>query len=526
MDEELQKRNTDCVYFLASPLTCKKGMECEYRHSEMARLNPRDCWYWMSGSCLNPTCAFRHPPLDAGTEASSDAAPPHNQSSVTTSKTKVPCYFYFNGFCNKGDRCSFLHGPEDGAPALIPSKTASAVTDALSMDKKTSAAGDAGSAPLTARPKAYETVLKETAGIQVKAKHDLHQFSPHNLAEQSTAPHVSASACEEAATVRLDTLLPAEGFEQNRSLQCSDQSSEDPVDGHIEREEWLESPPGFDVLVDNGSENLGNEDDTEYLLDGEGRELNGQFVGYDYEDPEYDPACPDVGILYEQEMHSYDLLDDENTYDYGRKSPVHSRETMLDHVSPRKRKFLPMEQSFNGRSGMDLRDHLRKRRVIDVPSGNHFSRRPHSSRLIGRIGDRPRWQGTQRPHSRLASRVENNNTGSHFENEALSNGANQQGRSIHSRINMSGQHFKEKRLGRQQFLSSEVPRKAASKKLRSTEDSTLFTGPKTLAQLKEEKKKTQENGDSFGTTGPSDFTTSEEFQGPKRLSEILKDKSG
>ncbi|CAK9169159.1 unnamed protein product, partial [Ilex paraguariensis] len=61
MDEELQKRNTDCVYFLASPLTCKKGMECEYRHSEMARLNPRDCWYWMSGSCLNPTCAFRHP---------------------------------------------------------------------------------------------------------------------------------------------------------------------------------------------------------------------------------------------------------------------------------------------------------------------------------------------------------------------------------------------------------------------------------------------------------------------------------
>lgn len=27
MDEELQKRNTDCVYFLASPLTCKKVRE-------------------------------------------------------------------------------------------------------------------------------------------------------------------------------------------------------------------------------------------------------------------------------------------------------------------------------------------------------------------------------------------------------------------------------------------------------------------------------------------------------------------
>ncbi|KAL5701505.1 F-box protein skip5 [Ranunculus cassubicifolius] len=60
MEDDLKKRNTDCVYFLASPLTCKKGMECEFRHSEIARLNTTDCWYWLSGSCLNPTCAFRH----------------------------------------------------------------------------------------------------------------------------------------------------------------------------------------------------------------------------------------------------------------------------------------------------------------------------------------------------------------------------------------------------------------------------------------------------------------------------------
>ncbi|CAN1216643.1 Zinc finger CCCH domain-containing protein 32 [Linum perenne] len=58
MEEELLKQNTDCVYFLASPPT---WTECEYHHKDMARLNPRDCWYWLSGSCLNPTCAFRHP---------------------------------------------------------------------------------------------------------------------------------------------------------------------------------------------------------------------------------------------------------------------------------------------------------------------------------------------------------------------------------------------------------------------------------------------------------------------------------
>ena len=38
-----------------------QGMDCEYRHSEGVRLNPRDCWYWLSGGCLNPACAFRHP---------------------------------------------------------------------------------------------------------------------------------------------------------------------------------------------------------------------------------------------------------------------------------------------------------------------------------------------------------------------------------------------------------------------------------------------------------------------------------
>lgn len=60
-EEDALKRNTDCVYFLASPLTCKKGSECEYRHSEHARMNPRDCWFWLNGNCLNPKCSFRHP---------------------------------------------------------------------------------------------------------------------------------------------------------------------------------------------------------------------------------------------------------------------------------------------------------------------------------------------------------------------------------------------------------------------------------------------------------------------------------
>lgn len=38
-----------------------QGSGCEFRHSENARFNPRDCWYWLNGNCLNPICSFRHP---------------------------------------------------------------------------------------------------------------------------------------------------------------------------------------------------------------------------------------------------------------------------------------------------------------------------------------------------------------------------------------------------------------------------------------------------------------------------------
>ncbi|KAI4357129.1 hypothetical protein L6164_001096 [Bauhinia variegata] len=130
--DEALKRNTDCVYFLASPLTCKKGSECEYRHSEYARVNPRDCWYWLNGNCLNPKCSFRHPPLDSflGTQAttpggSAVAAP--SQTATTTvahphnsSKQSVPCIFFQKGICLKGDRCAFLHGPNPIAGNKVP----------------------------------------------------------------------------------------------------------------------------------------------------------------------------------------------------------------------------------------------------------------------------------------------------------------------------------------------------------------------------------------------------------------------
>nr|QEX51158.1 zinc finger CCCH domain-containing protein 32-like isoform X1 [Cymbidium ensifolium] len=124
-EEEAIKLNTDCVYFLASPLTCKKGSECEYRHSEGARLNPRDCRFWLSGNCLNPKCLFRHPPLDgmvvsprttSGKIITSHVSPSvqlpmANSFTYNFGRNSVPCYYYLKGACLKGDKCPFMHGP-------------------------------------------------------------------------------------------------------------------------------------------------------------------------------------------------------------------------------------------------------------------------------------------------------------------------------------------------------------------------------------------------------------------------------
>ncbi|KAK2966288.1 hypothetical protein RJ640_018099 [Escallonia rubra] len=567
MEQELLKqRNTDCVYFLASPLTCKKGIECEYRHSEIARLNPRECWYWLEGSCLNPACAFRHPPLEVHKEEPSES-PPQHECSVPVNKTNVPCFFYYNGFCNKGDRCSFLHGHDDNVLISKP-KAASPVTNLLekklstandTLNKKISTASDTLEKKILRGSEAsdnkftgshptgdiiftgYKTrstpthrissgaAKKAAAEAKIVVKQNTDHVAPCDIVEKSASPVMSASESELAAAVRSGSLLPPEGYIQSRSFSGGGQSSEEQVDGHmLEGEECSESSAGLDVLVDDRLENLGYEDDSEYLLsrDTEGRELNGHFMAYEYQEPvEYDPAYPDEGIQYEQEIHdSYDgHLDKEHTYGYMRDIPGHSRRRRSNHVSSRKRKFLPAELVSDGRRGIDLRDHLMKRRMMDGCSETYFSRRHYSPRLSGGSREKPRRQGSWRLNGRLKSVLEINNAGSPSENKILMNGFNQRDRSMGYHVNRSRQLLKGKR---QHFHASEVSRKSAFNKRRSTEGPIVFTGPKTLEQIKEEKQKTRENDFYLEKTEHFSRTASENFQAPKPLSEILKDKRG
>ena len=123
---------------------------------------------------------------------------------------------------------------------------------------------------------------------------------------------------------------------------------------------------------------------------------------------------------------------------------------------------------------------------------------------------------------RLASKVGKHSIESMGDQGCFHNGTNQRGWLKHLEPNRSIRRpNREKRLPRRKSVSSEVSRNLISRERKSTEAANAFTGPKTLAQIREENRKIEENG---GKIRHSSRTASAGFRGPKPLSEILKDK--
>ncbi|KAE9609702.1 hypothetical protein Lal_00006664 [Lupinus albus] len=505
MDEDLIKRNTDCVYFLASPLTCKKGFECEYRHNEVARLNPRDCWYWLSGTCLNPTCAFRHPPLDGHTGTPSEPT----QSPLPTNKTAFPCYYFFNGFCIKGDRCSFLHTPDDSFYTVKSMKNDNGSTDALILENKTGATS-------TPTESHSDPALTALSGFKVQHKEDLQLSLPKNVKPQDDCLGISSFEYKEATVTRSDSLSRGEGFVHSISHFCSEQSSDEQVNCHREPEERWESSPGFDVLVHDGLENLGYEDDSEYLpaLDREHQELDERYLGFEFKSPdECDTIHPGADFLYGQETYDgYRCLDRDLIRVDGRKVCAYSREIFLDSILSRKRIRMLPDRANCGRD-LDLRDHLRRRKEVNFPPATGFLKRYESSFAVRSL-ERQRGYGIdQWPSRRLTSQLGFRTVESIGEVGTLS-AANRRRLFRHSmQQHRPREHYREK-LAKQHFLSS---RKPVLKQRNSVQESTTFSGPKSLAEIKEEKKKKTEKSLHCRST-------SADFKDPKPLSEILKDK--
>ncbi|KAK7260526.1 hypothetical protein RIF29_26642 [Crotalaria pallida] len=545
--DEAMKRNTDCVYFLASPLTCKKGNECEYRHSEYARVNPRDCWYWLNGNCLNPKCSFRHPPLDGllGTQpAASAAAGPsvpsvplvqHSTTSAThapynSSKPTVPCIFFQKGFCLKGDRCAFFHGPvpNTGNKVVTHVPMTSQGTETQSFKKPFG-----GIEKNTHEGKISQgNVAKSIGGPEAKPAQKVETaLQKKNFELKKHVPLPSAGLEDEASRFKVTSAPPVTNgptvVRSNRPHQAYVPDDHSFHNGKDSDELLRESSPGFDVLVADelrnsdyyhGEDEFGNSrGQDERNLDS----LNEYDLGHS---ADYSLAA-DIDRETFRVNQGYDLYDrTQETYmweQHRKPSPHLERRTRRRSDSP------------NNAEVSDLRLHLSKRRKgnglksvvahdyaleshVEEQSHRHFPRKdslqlPSNDRFRGRI-KLPLNGGDGHPERES----DRGRIGSRLSSGRLP--APHQGR-LHDRIrgrveDGERRNFRDRSMGRELMGG------------RTNE----FSAPKSLSELKNGRSSESRDQQFLGKRRSiRDHQQSDDdfqFEGPKPLSEILKEKRG
>ncbi|KAK7319200.1 hypothetical protein RJT34_03918 [Clitoria ternatea] len=545
--DEALKRNTDCVYFLASPLTCKKGNECEYRHSEYARVNPRDCWYWLNGNCLNPKCSFRHPPLDGllGTPtATAGAGGPSTPSSqiptacathapYNSSKQGVPCIFFQKGLCLKGDRCTFLHGPNPNTGNKV---SAQAPMTSQGLENPSFKKPFGGTEKYAQERKTSQgNIAKSVGAPEAKPVHKVETVPQRNVFElekQMLPPHVGFDS--ETSRFKASSSPPVTNgptvARPNRLHQARVPEDHSFHSGKDSDEFLRESSPGFDVLVADelrNSDYYHGEDEFGKARNQDERNLD-SLNEYDLGHSVDYSLAADIDrerFHVPQGYESYDLMQEPYVWEQHRKASAHSeRRTHRRSGSPENTEV------------SDLRHHLSKRRKVnglksvvthDYTPDSHGEEQSHrfysrkeshqpplnesslGNRFRGRIklpanggGDQPEREDRGRIRSRLSSgRLQ----------------APPQGR-IHDRIRGRLQDDE-----RRDFRDRSMGRELMG-------DRSDFAAPKSLAELKNGRNIENREQQSLGKRKSlRDYQQSEDdfqFEGPKPLSEILKEKRG
>ncbi|KAG8066650.1 hypothetical protein GUJ93_ZPchr0004g39084 [Zizania palustris] len=425
-EEEALRRSTDCVYFLASPLTCKKGNKCDFRHSEGARMNPRDCWYWLNGNCLNPKCPFRHPPIDGmfgaptpGTPAVASHYAPYNLG-----KQMVPCYYFQKGNCVKGDRCHFYHGPPSAGnnPPEPVAKVSSLRLEQPQTQKNDLLGTKDSMQPNNSIQHAAQMIddrgktavdcstvnSARTVTVAIPIASNVMKSWPKSDRIKDSMPAVKknliTSGEDHPECYQNDLLMesdPVQDWNKNYEMPPADdlpQNSREP-------DELLgESPPGFDVLVDNDA------DGAAYLHDDEdfGRDM------YPVEDYEYAPA--DFDTLSHHERERFNGMVDQGQIrqmhdGYERKRRRSSCERNMETPFHSERRFVQRDRDPVEMDGSDLRHRLRRRRINESslaisPECNREQRRrdEHYRERNGHRTHRDHHQGSK--GNSLSSRLQ------------------------------------------------------------------------------------------------------------------------
>ncbi|XP_071928322.1 zinc finger CCCH domain-containing protein 17-like [Coffea arabica] len=550
-EEEALKRNTDCVYFLASPLTCKKGSECEYRHSDIARVNPRDCWYWLHGNCLNPKCGFRHPPLDGllGTQmpnpvvtsvpASQPATTPAASVSYASGKQGVPCVFFQKGICLKGDWCPFLHAPnsannkqsQEAIPASEPPvfKKTFGSLEKGTQDKKITQTSGLKSAELTTQAK---PILKVESAPAKKETNNSKRLPPSGV-DNELRGYRPVDTANNGNRVSWTTHV-----QQQQPLQVNDHTTT--LNSKDLEEPSREPSPGFDVLVDN---ELGDSD-YYHTEDHFGRSRDHEEMN-EY----YDGRSGDYGSLLDADR---DIYRDSRGYDsyeqlqgqYGWEQRRSSSERMSGVLAYPEQRRYSMADSPDQIDESDLRHHLSKHRRVnglrsvinhDYPherpdeQGHQGSRRDlrqdrdrRDSSLSSRLRGRIKIPGASSSPTDVSDLRSDKETERRRERSGLSPGGSQVPSRLRDRIK-----------GKVQEDFNNDGRNNRGLRMRTdmiSDNNIDFAAPKSLAELKSSKSADGSDQQSMGKRKYSKIDYQQQagedlsFEGPKPLEEILKRK--
>ncbi|CAA3000418.1 zinc finger CCCH domain-containing 17 [Olea europaea subsp. europaea] len=530
-----------------------QGSECEYRHSDVARVNPRDCWYWLHSNCLNPKCGFRHPPLDGLLETQAQtsalsAVPPSQAASTpaphvptASGKQGVPCIFFQKGYCLKGDWCQFLHAPNS-------------VSNKNIQVPVMSTAGPASFKNTFGGPEKYAQEKVPSKTVQKSVELPLHtkpaMTKPAMKVEPTPARNefsigkktlTTSEMNEEFSVYRPASISPTNNGKQSSRTIWVQQSH--PVDEHgsmnsKDAEEFSREPsPGFDVLVDDelrDSDYYPGED--QYGMTGNHEGRNDYDIGHsaDYNsmvdvdrdihrDPRrYDSYERTQGQhAWEQHRASSERMSGGSAYQNKR----HARVNGPDLVSETDlRNHLSKHRRSNGLRSVISHEYTRDRYVDD--QGYNVSTRetqylpPRDSSLSSRLRGRIKLPGRS---STL------NGRDLQVDREIIS--GTDHGRSSSGRTQQSSHHGRLRDIIKGEEddfnVGGKNNRGANLRREIKGENITAFAGPKSLAELKSRKNGKTSEQQSLGKRKHSMLDGYQRpFEGPKPLEEILKQKRG
>ena len=463
------------------------------------------------------------PPSQIATTSATHA--PYNST-----KQAVPCIFFQKGLCLKGDRCAFLHGPNPntGNKVVTQVPMTSQGTETPSFKKPFG-----GSEKYTQEKKTSQgNVAKSVGGLEAKPAQKVETASQRNNFELEKEKRVLpplAGFDNETSRFKVTSTLPVTNgptvARSNRPHQAHVPDDHSFHNGKDSDEFLRESSPGFDVLV---ADELRNSD---YY---HGEDEFGNARGPDERNldslNEYDLRhSADYGLAADIDQERFRVPQPHDSYDHTQEPYVWEQHRRASaHLERRSHR---RSDSPDNVEVSDLRHHLSKRRRVNGLKSvvtNDYALESHGEQQSHRLFSRKDSHQLPMNESSLSNRFRGriklpaNGADDHAERES------DRGR-IRSRL--SSGRLQAPHQGR---LQDRIRERVQDDERRNFRDRSMgdrrsdFTGPKSLAELKNgrstENKEQQSLGKRKSLREHPQSEDDIQFEGPKPLSEILKEK--